>query len=55
MTASVYGQTDVVKVLLKAGAEINATDTMGATALRKAREYGQAKVVSILTKAGARE
>ena len=54
MTASAFGQDDVVKVLLKAGADVNAIDTVGATALKKAQENGQTKVVSILKKAGAK-
>lgn len=46
--AAKRGHTETVKILLKAGAEINIQDSDGRTALYKAAEQGYAKTVDLL-------
>ncbi len=55
MMAATFGHEDVVKLLLKSGADINMVDPAGATALDKAKESGQKKIAQMLMKAGAQE
>ena len=47
------GNTDKVKKALKAGANVNATDKLGNTALIYASRMGEINIVSTLIKAGA--
>ncbi|MFM7135004.1 MAG: ankyrin repeat domain-containing protein, partial [Planctomycetota bacterium] len=47
------GAAEVVVLLLKAGAEVNAKDNKGGTPLHRAAGRGHAKVVAVLLKAGA--
>lgn len=44
-----------LKVLLKAGADVNAKDKDGNTALKLAQERGNAKIAELLKSAGAKE
>ena len=52
--AAYNGHTDIVKILLEAGADVNARDGYGLTALQLAEKYRRAEIVEILKKAGAR-
>ncbi|KAJ1475513.1 ankyrin repeat protein, partial [Baffinella frigidus] len=52
-TASENGREEVVKVLLDAGADVEAKTTVGATPLYVAASNGHAGVVRILLNAGA--
>ena len=53
MTASFCGMTGVVKTLLKHGADVDAMDRFGATALTHALMAGQREVVKLLVVEGA--
>jgi ankyrin repeat protein len=53
MFAAANGNTEIVKLLLDAGAKINATDSAGSTALHWAADRGQADVVRQLLAARA--
>lgn len=53
MTAARTGQCYMVEMLLSRGAEIDAVDIDGYTALQLAAIYGRAEVVSILLEKGA--
>lgn len=53
MAASQGGYTDVVSILLKKGAEVNATDSRGSTALMEAASAGSIPVLKELLEAGA--
>ena len=48
------GHLPVVKGLLDKGAEVNAKDNTGGTALKEAAVNGHTKVVNLLRRAGAR-
>ena len=48
-------QADIVQALLEAGADINAKDKYGKTALMFAAANGHTAVVVLLMKAGAKE
>jgi len=52
--ASEKGYTEIVKLLLKAGADVNAEDGDGRTALILAKEQGYIEIVDLLKKAGAK-
>jgi ankyrin repeat protein len=52
MHGATYGRTDVVRVLIKAGADIDAKDGEGKTALNYAKKNG--KCYQLLKEAGAK-
>ena len=54
MWAADFGYTAAVQALLDAGADVNAKDKEGVTALMEAQENGHTEVVEILKKAGAK-
>lgn len=49
------GKAETVQALLDLGAQVNAKDTSGKTALARAREEGNSEVIEILVKAGGKE
>jgi len=51
--ACLSGTAEVVELLLKSGAEVNATDRMGRTPLMAASSVGNFEAVKLLLKAGA--
>ena len=55
MLAALYGHKKVVKILVEAGADVNAKRKDGKTALRWATEEGHRGVAKILRNAGASE
>lgn len=55
MEAAGSGHTETVQVLLAKGAEVNAKNNYGDTALMKAKKMGHKEIVRILKEAGAKE
>jgi ankyrin repeat protein len=53
MTPSWLGRSDVVKLLLEKGIDVNAQDKTGRTALKWASEQGQTQIAELLTSYGA--
>jgi ankyrin repeat protein len=53
MSAAMNGLTDVAKVLLDKGADVNIKDNYGGTALEYAALYGYADIVKLLLEKGA--
>ena len=51
--AAMFGRADMVKLLLEAGADVEARDEFGDTALHEAAKRGHAAVVKLLLEAGA--
>jgi len=47
--------TDIVKLLIENGADVNVKDKDGMTALMYASEEGYTEIVSLLKNAGAKE
>jgi len=54
MHASMDGHPEIVQALLAKGAEVNAKDKNGETALMMASKRGQREVMELLIKAGAK-
>lgn len=52
--ASENGHVEIVTALLKAGAEVNAADTLGQTPMMSAAHYGHIEIVQILREHGGR-
>jgi uncharacterized protein len=55
MAAAYGGHTEGVRLLLDQGADINAKDRFGDTALKRAEELGNRKTAEILRAGGAKE
>lgn len=55
ISAASCGLTDMVKLLINAGADVNAKDNVGRTALMYAVSYEYTDIVNLLKAAGARE
>ena len=57
MTALIYasraGHQDIVTLLIKAGANVNATSERGETALKEAKSNGHGSIAKLLKVAGA--
>ena len=51
--ASYHGQAEVVKYLLKSGAQVDAVSRRGRTPLHDASKRGHSEVVELLVEAGA--
>jgi ankyrin repeat protein len=49
------GNAEVAKLLIGSGADVNAADKRGGTALSLATHFGHAEVVRLLKQAGARQ
>ena len=55
MWASYNGHIEVVILLIEKGADINARDSSGYTALKMASIMGHTEIANLLIEAGARE
>ena len=55
MQAAIMGRTDVARILVKAGADLNARDSGGETPLMHALAHSHLEVADVLRTAGARE
>jgi ankyrin repeat protein len=55
MYAAFEGRTEIVKMLLDKGADVNAKDKYGQTALKVAASQDHTLVVDLLKQAGAKE
>ena len=55
MTACLDGHIEIVKELVKAGADVNIKNTADETALKIAKEKGHTEIVKLLKQAGAKE
>ena len=53
MIASKEGKTEIVKILLEKGAQVNMQDTYGLTALTFASQMGRTEIVKLLLGKGA--
>ena len=51
--AASAGEVDVIPVLVRAGADVNATNKDGATPLHRAASAGEVDVIPVLVQAGA--
>ncbi len=55
MMTSLNGIVETTKLLLDRGADVNAKDNKGHTALMRAKENNQSKIVYLLEQHGAKE
>ena len=55
LIAAQFGTVDEVQTLLNAGADVNAKNRFGDTALKNAKENGHIEIVDLLLQAGAEE
>ena len=55
MDAAIEGHAETLKILIDAGADVNATKEDGNTALTWAAQKGHTGIVNILKRAGAKE
>lgn len=55
MLVAIQGRAEVARVLIAAGADVNARTAAGFTALQAAAKQGHAEVVELLRRAGATE
>merc|ERR1711936_937703 len=53
--ATACGRTEVARLLIKRGADVNAKDYKGCTPLRLARRYGQDEIEMMLEAKGAKD
>merc|ERR1712111_31048 len=53
--ATACGRTEVARLLIKRGADVNAKDYKGSTPLRLARRYGQDEIEMMLEAKGAKD
>ena len=53
--AASNGHTDIVKIFLAEGADVNAKSKLGTTALKAAEKEGHKEIVRMLKEAGAKE
>ncbi|WP_257666120.1 ankyrin repeat domain-containing protein [Parapedobacter tibetensis] len=53
ITAAVFGKTDMAKILIDAGADLNFRNNDGSTALISAAFFGRPEIVQLLLDAGA--
>ena len=51
MSTSKYGKTDIVKLLVDRGADIDAKDNSGKTAMMLSKEMGHEDILRLLEKA----
>jgi ankyrin repeat protein len=49
LRAVVYGKSEALKALIEVGADRNARDSQGRTALQLARKYNHPKIIEILS------
>ena len=55
IVAAFLGRTGAVQILLERGADVNAEDKGGRTALSLAKSFGRSNIVEMLVNAGAVE
>jgi ankyrin repeat protein len=55
MRAADYGHAEVVELLLKSGADVNAQNENGVTAMRLATLKGHTQIILLLQTAGVKE
>ena len=52
--ASIWGYSEIVKILIEAGTNVNVVNVDGRTALQRASFFGYSEIVKMLEKAGAK-